>query len=57
VTRRAFVFVAALAGVLFGLGLGLFSNVSGVVLALYGLGAGIIVALVGLTVRDRPSKS
>lgn len=52
-TRSWVVFTAALAGMLFGFGLGLSSNVSGVVLALYGLGAGMIVALVAVLVRRR----
>jgi len=38
---------------LFGLGLGLASNVSGAVLAFYGLAAGLIVAAVVAAVRRR----
>ena len=50
---RTFVVTAVVGGLLFGFGLGVFSNVSGVVLALYGFLAGMIVAVVGVFVRRR----
>jgi hypothetical protein len=52
-SERAFTFAAALGGVLFGLGLGLASNVSGVVLAFYGLIAGVLVAIIASRLRRR----
>lgn len=44
---------AALAGVLVGLGLGLWTNVSGVVLAFYGLVLGTVLGLLVLSLRGR----
>jgi len=51
--RASVMFDAVLAGFLFGFGLGLFSNVSGAVLALYGVGAGLVIAIVGTVVWHR----
>ncbi len=42
---------AALAGVLIGLGLGLWANVSGVVLAFYGLVLGTVLGMLVLSLR------
>lgn len=50
---RTFVLAAVVAGFVFGFGLGVFSNVSGAVLALYGFLGGMIVAVVGVLVRRR----
>lgn len=43
----------ALGGVLLGLGLGLWANVSGVVLALYGLVLGAVLGMIALALRSR----
>lgn len=45
----------ALGGLLFGLGLGLFSNVSGLVLALYGMVIGMLLG--ALVVQHRHGRS
>lgn len=43
----------ALGGVLLGLGLGLWTNVSGVVLAFYGLALGAMLGMIALVLRSR----
>jgi len=45
--------LGALVGVVLGLGLGLLSNVTGLVLAAYGLVLGVVTAVVALGIRKR----